>query len=200
MGSDTINSSRSMIRVGDIDIDVADRDQILRHFDHTPASRLQDGVLIKHNTGVYITDIPHDPITGLSGIDYQSAEDRGYVKLDIINNSVYRLVQSRQHLQQLLNQVPDWTRLRDPDFFQQIVHIGAHYDLSQRLRESITSIDHMAMFLALIRPAKRYLVGRTWQQIAVDIWQPDPTGVYGFKKAHSFSYAHLVVVHINLLS
>lgn len=189
-----------MIRVGDIDIDVADRDQILQYFDHTPASRLQDNLLIKHNTGVYITNIPSDPVSGLAGIDYESAEDRGYVKLDIINNSVYRLVQSRQHLNELLNQPPNWAKLKDRDFFQQIVHIGAHYGLSQRLREPIASIDHMAMFLALIRPAKRYLVGRTWKQIAVDIWNPDATGVYGFKKAHSYSYSHLVVVHMNLLS
>jgi hypothetical protein len=28
---------------------------------------------------------------------------------------------------------------------------------------------------------------------------PDPNGVYGYKKAHAISYAHLVVVHMNLL-
>lgn len=189
-----------MIRVGDIDIDVADRDQILQHFDHIPASRIHDGQFVKHNTGVYITDIPRDTVTGLCSIEYQSAEDRGYVKLDVINNTVYRLVQSRQHLLELLEKIPDWTLLQDPDFFQKVVHIGAHYDLSRRLKEPITNIDHMAMFLALIRPAKRYLVGRSWAEITKDVWQPDPTGVYGFKKAHSYSYAHLVVVHINLLS
>jgi hypothetical protein len=189
-----------MIRVGDIDIDVADRDQILQHFDHTSASRVQNNVMVKHNTGIYVTNIPADPITKLSSIDYQSAEERGYIKLDIINNSVYRLVESRQHLNQLLNQKPNWNKLQDSDFFQKIVHIGGHYELSLRLREPIQSIDHMAMFLALIRPAKRHLVGQLWSDIARDIWKPDPNGVYGFKKSHSYSYAHLVVVHMNLLS
>jgi hypothetical protein len=200
MDSNYFESGGTMIRVGDIDIDVADRDQILQHFDHTPASRVQNDLMVKHNTGVYVTDIPSDPVSKLSSIEYQAAEDRGYVKLDIINNSVYRLVESRQHLNQLLKQTPNWAKLQDPGFFQKIVHIGAHYDLSQRLREPLQSIDHMAMFLALIRPAKRHLVGQLWSDIARDIWKPDPNGVYGFKKSHSYSYAHLVVVHMNLLS
>ena len=43
----------------DIDIDFLDRDQALKLFDHTPASRLDDGKIVKHNTGVYLHSVPH---------------------------------------------------------------------------------------------------------------------------------------------
>lgn len=188
-----------MIRVGDIDIDVADRDQILKYIDHVPASRVQDNQVLKHNTGIYVTGIPVDPVSGLASIDYQSAETRGYTKIDVLNNSVYRLVRDRQHLQELLEKQPPWHRLRRQEYFSQIVHIGNHYNLYLQLSEPISSLDQMAQFLALIRPAKRYLVGRSWEEMAREIWLPNADGQYQFKMSHSYSYAHLVVVHMNLL-
>jgi len=57
----------------------------------------------------------------------------------------------------------------------------------------------MAMFLALIRPGKRNLVGRTWAEIARTVWDADPDSGYHYKKAHAISYAHLVAVHMNLI-
>jgi hypothetical protein len=63
--------------------------------------------------------------------------------------------------------------------------------------EPVNSIPRMAMFLALIRPGKRHLVGRTWQEISKTVW--NATDEYTFKKSHSVAYAHLVAVHMNLI-
>jgi DNA polymerase III alpha subunit len=52
--------------------------------------------------------------------------------------------------------------------------------------------------LALIRPAKRHLIGEKWKTIAETIWDAEDEG-YAFKKSHAVAYAHLVCVHINLL-
>ena len=60
----------------DIDIDFADRDQVLNLLDVTPASIIKDNKLSKHNTGVYATDIPVDPFTGYASLDYNAAEDQ----------------------------------------------------------------------------------------------------------------------------
>jgi DNA polymerase III alpha subunit len=57
----------------------------------------------------------------------------------------------------------------------------------------------MAMFLALIRPGKRHLAGKPWREVAETVWDKDDEG-YAFKKAHAISYAHLVVVNMNLLT
>ena len=69
----------------DIDIDTKDRNILLDLIKHTSAGIVKDNIIKKHNTGVYVTDIPTDPLQAISSIDYNEAEDRGYFKLDILN-------------------------------------------------------------------------------------------------------------------
>ncbi len=59
----------------DIDIDFSDRQQALNLIKHIPAAINRKGEWIKHNTGVFVTAIPADPITGMSSLDYKEAED-----------------------------------------------------------------------------------------------------------------------------
>jgi hypothetical protein len=184
----------------DIDIDVADRLQALAMLEHTAASIIRDDKNTKHNTGVYFTPIPVDPFTGRASLDYEAAEDRGYVKVDVLNVGLYQQVKSEQHLQQLMQQEPAWDRLYDPEFCARLIHIGAHYDTLIRMPEAVNSIPRLAMFLAVIRPAKRHLIGRTWQEVAESVWERPSDDSYYFKKAHAISYAHLVAVNINLIS
>jgi len=54
--------------------------------------------------------------------------------------------------------------------------------------------------LAIIRPAKRFLVNKTWSEILVQVWNKPSDDQYFFKKAHAFSYAGAVIVHMNLLN
>lgn len=183
----------------DIDIDLGDRTQALAHIKHVPASILRDNKLVKHNSGIYVTDIPVDPFTGQASLDYNIAEDRGYVKLDLLNVSLYTQITSEEHLMTLMQQEPAWEKLYDPEFFAQLIHVGSHYDLLLKCPEAVNSIPRMAMFLALIRPGKRHLIGKTWREIAATVWDKTNEG-YAFKKAHGISYAHLVVVHMNLLT
>ena len=44
----------------------------------------------KHNTGVYFTEVPHDPVNNLCTLDYDKAEQRGYFKIDCLNVSIYK--------------------------------------------------------------------------------------------------------------
>ena len=183
----------------DIDIDFADRDQILSVITHTPASIIKDGQLTKHNTGVYVTETPVDPFTGYASLDYNTAEDRGYVKLDFLNVNLYKQVKSEQHLIELMKE-PDWAQIYDPAICQQLMHVNNHYDLLLQMPEPIDTIARLAMFLAIIRPAKRHLVGKTWKEVSETVWQKPDDDTYYFKHSHSISYAQLVVVHMNLLA
>jgi len=183
----------------DIDIDFPDRDRALSVLKTTPASILRDGRLVKHNTGVYPTAIPVDPFTGQASIDYEAAEDRGYMKLDFLNVSLYTQIKSEEHLQELINTEPEWDRLYDPEFCGCLIHINKHYKNLIQMPEAVTSIPRMAMFLSVIRPAKRHLIGKTWQEVAKTVWERPTDDSYFFKKAHAISYAHLVVVNMNLL-
>jgi len=184
----------------DIDIDFPDRDRALALLKTTPASILRDGRLIRHNTGVYATDIPVDPFTGIASIDHESAEDRGYAKLDFLNVSLYTQIKSEEHLQELINTEPDWAQLYDPEFCGKLIHINNHYKTLIQMPEAVTSIPRMAMFLSVIRPAKRHLIGKTWREVAETVWEKPADDSYYFKRSHSVAYSHLVVVHMNLLS
>lgn len=184
----------------DIDIDVANRDQALAVITHTAASIIRDGKITRHNTGVYFTEVPTDPFTGQASLDYEAAEELGYIKVDVLNVGVYQQIKSEQHLQQLMQQEPEWDRLYDPEFCARLIHIGAHYDTLVKMPEAVNSIPRLAMFLAVIRPAKRHLIGRSWKEVGETIWERPADGGYYFKKSHSVGYAHLVVVNMNLLS
>lgn len=182
----------------DIDIDFANRDEILSKLPHVAAGIIRDDRLVKHNTGVYFTPIPQDPIVGCAAIDHKVAEERGYIKLDFLNVSLYSQVKSPQHLDELMSKNPPWNRLNDAAFFQQLIHIGNHMETQRKMPEPIDSIPRLAMFLAIIRPAKRYLIGKPWREVATRIWETEADG-YQFKKSHAVAYAHLVVVNMNLI-
>ena len=184
----------------DIDIDVADRTQALALLEHTGATIIKDGKITNHNTGVYFTDIPADPFTGRAALDYEAAEERGYFKIDILNVGLYQQIKTEEHLLALMEQEPAWDKLYDPDFCAKLMHIGAHYDTLIKMPEAVNSIPRLAMFLAVIRPAKRHLIGRNWREVAENVWEKPVDDGYYFKKAHAISYAHLVAVNINLIS
>ena len=184
----------------DIDIDFGNRDTALQLLKHAPASILRDGKLIRHNSGVYPTAIPMDPFMNIASIDYKTAEDRGYTKLDFLNVSLYTQIKSESHLLELMAQEPQWDRLYDPAFCEQLIHIGNHYNTLAKMPEAVNSDVRLMMFLAIIRPAKRHLIGLPWQQVAQTIWDKSVDGEYGFKKAHSAAYSRLVMVHMNLLT
>ncbi len=181
----------------DIDIDFADRTSALEHFKHVTAAIKEDSTFKKHNTGIYCTSIPYNPITGLSTIDYKEAEDRGYFKIDFLNVSVYEKVKSREHLKQLMETEPLWDLLEQKDFADLLFHVNGHSGLLKQMKPR--SIEELAMCIALIRPAKRHLIGKSWTEIGTEIWTKPENGEYYFKKAHAIAYAHVIVVQMNLI-
>jgi hypothetical protein len=183
----------------DIDIDLADRDKVLNLLDLIPASILRDGKLTKHNTGVYATDVPTDPFLGCASLDYHTAAERGYAKLDLLNLNLYKQVRDEEHLLELMRD-PLWEKLYVKSICEQLIHINNHYDTLLKMPEVVDSIPRLAMFLAVIRPAKRHLIGLSWSEVAKTIWTRPANDDYYFKKSHAVAYAQLVVVNINLLN
>jgi hypothetical protein len=182
----------------DIDIDFADRQQILDIVTTRAARIMHQGQPRRHNSGVYVTDIPWDPVTQCAAIDYETAESRGYFKIDLLNVGVYQLVRDPDHYQQMLDREPPWSRLwQDPDWATNLVHVGGHVNLLTSMRPD--SIPRMAAFISVIRPGKAHLQNRPWDQVFASVWDGDSSRGFVFKKAHSISYAHLVALHMNLL-
>lgn len=181
----------------DIDIDFGDREKILSLIEHIPASMRKVSPIRKHATGIHVTEIPYDPVNDMASIDYADAEKRGYLKLDFLNVHVYNQVRDEVHLIELMRE-PNWDNLRNSGFVEKLIHLGNHYSTLRSMPEPVNTIPRLAMFLALIRPGKKHLIGKTWAEVAKTVWDKDNTG-YSFKKSHAVAYAHLVVVHMNIL-
>jgi len=181
----------------DIDIDFANRDLALELFEHTVATRQDNDGVKKHNTGVYFTSIPRDARTNASTLDYKTAEERGYFKLDFLNVGIYEGVKDEDHLTQLMNTEPLWDLLLQNDFTDLLFHVNGYGNLLRQMKPR--SVSELAMLLALIRPAKRHLIGKTWTEIGAEIWIKPTNDEYYFKKAHAVSYAMAIVVQMNLI-
>lgn len=156
------------------------------------------GQVRRHNSGVYVTDIPWDPIMQCATIDYETAESRGYFKIDLLNVGVYRLITDPEHYQRMLDREPPWPRLwQDPEWSAQLVHVGNRTDLLSRMRPD--SIPRMAAFISVMRPGKAHLQDQPWDQVFGSVWDGDASRGFVFKRSHAVGYAHLVCLHMNLL-
>jgi DNA polymerase III alpha subunit len=182
----------------DVDIDFADREQILRLLPHVPAMQnLQTGSRQKHKTGVYFHPVPTNPYTGWCDVDYQQAEELGFFKVDLLNVSLYQKVKSKDQLDALANQEPMWELLQDNDFVNLLFHLNGHGEILKKTCP--TSVEQLAAVLAMIRPAKRYLIGKPWTTITKEVWTKPESGEYFFKKSHATAYAVAIVAQMNLI-
>jgi DNA polymerase III alpha subunit len=183
----------------DIDIDFLDRNTALKVLEHRVAMRVQKEEKVKHNTGVYFQEIPYDPFTNLTTIEYEAAESRGYFKIDFLNVGLYNGVKDEDHLKKLLDTEPLWDLLEHREIVEKLFHISDHYNIVRRLKP--TSIEQLAAVLAIIRPAKRYLeYYDDWDAILKVVWiKPTSGDLYFFKKSHAIAYACAIVLQLNLI-
>ncbi len=182
----------------DIDIDLANRDQLLSLIQVTPARQVTQGQVRRHNSGVYVTDIPRDPVNVCAAIDHETAEQLGYFKIDLLNMSVYQLVKSPEHYKEMLAREPDWSRLwTDPEWTSQLAHVGNYTELLKSMKPD--SIPRMAAFISIIRPGKAHLQNQPWERVFASVWDGDDSRGFVFKKSHAVGHATLVALHMNLL-
>jgi len=180
----------------DVDIDFADREQILKVVKHTAAMQRDGNKERKHNTGVYFHHVPTNPFTGLCTLDYKQAEDAAWFKIDLLNVGIYSNFTSNEQIDDLLDKEPMWELLEHRDVIQQLFHIHNHSDTVIRMKPR--SIEQLAMVLAVIRPGKKHLIGRSWVEIEQEVWTKTED-VYSFKKSHSYGYAMAIILQLNQL-
>ena len=120
-------------------------------------------------------------------------------KFDFLNLNLYQQIKSEKHLDILMNTEPDWTKLYDEEFCSKLIHVGNHYNLLLQMNYVVDSIEKMAAFLAVIRPAKRHLLHMSFEEMSETVWDRNVEG-YTFRRSHAVAYSTLVVVNMNLLS
>lgn len=181
----------------DVDIDVFNRDILLKNLRHIDARINRDDGYVKHNTGVYFQRIPYDPVTGMATIDHKEANDLGYFKIDFLNNTVYKGVRNEEHLNELIAREPQWDLLEHADIVEKLVHIHNYADLVKRLKP--TSLPQLAMILGIIRPGKAHLRDSSWEEIEKDVWVKPTDDTYYFKKSHAHAFALSIMVQLNMM-
>lgn len=186
--------------IADLDIDCADRNTILKYFNHIPASRVSKQGLIPHGVGVYFCNIPKDEISGLASIDYKNAEEKyGFVKIDLLHNTSYDKYLTRDELLKDIKKPIKWELLNNEEFVQTLPHIGTYFNLLKELPK-VDSVEKLAMFISVIRPGKSRLMEvlkttQQWESIKDTIWVKENTG-YMYKKSHAISYAMMITLHM----
>ena len=181
----------------DIDIDFINREDALKHFKHIKAKRVEDGKSVKHNTGVYMHEVPFDPENNLCSVPYEEAEEQGLFKIDFLNVSLYKGIINEEHLNRLMEREPLWELLEQDDFTDLLFHVNGHGQILRKLKP--TSVEQLAAVLAMIRPAKRHLIDQTWPDIMTEVWKKPEGDEYFFKKSHATAYAVAIVVQMNLI-
>lgn len=185
----------------DIDVDVPPSFDAAKVFPKTAvkASMLRDGHLVPHPCGVYFQAVPVDPLTKLSAIPYEPAEELGLLKIDFLHLHVYAEFQSRDEIRELLKHDPDWKLLLIPSVVKKLFQISKHLDLLRQLKPEST--EELADCLALIRPQKRYLLPlylRDPLKARTLLYTKEEGEAYGFKKAHAIAYALVIVLQLHL--
>jgi DNA polymerase III alpha subunit len=138
-----------------------------------------------------------NPYTSWCSVDYKEADELGFFKVDLLNVSLYQKVQSKEHLDRLANQEPLWDLLQDNDFVNLLFHLNGHGEVLKKTCP--TSVEQLAAVLAMIRPAKRYLIGKPWTTITKEVWTKPENDDYFFKKSHATAYAVAIVAQMNLI-
>lgn len=181
------------MKLPDIDIDLANRNDVLKLLDVTPAAKVDGKSITPHGYGVYFQKVPVDPFTKLCSIDYNEAEERGYTKIDLLNVGIYSQIKDPKLLDELLDIEPNWDLLEYEEIVDMLFQLNGHFDVVQKIKPR--SITDLAICVAMIRPGKKHLIRESRETINEEIWKS--TSEHFFKKSHSFAYATVIKVNLN---
>lgn len=190
----------------DVDIDVKKAGDVIELLPCVRATeKIEESGLVPHKSGIHFDAIPVDPISGYSAIQYKKAEEMGYQKVDILSQSAYKNVRDREHLKELASREPIWDLLLEPEFLSELSQIKNNHTYLMQWKPK--SIDELAMFIAMIRPAKmKCLSMNNWDEVRKVIWDYSDIGMdmngnklRYFKKPHAYAYSLMIVVQLNAL-
>lgn len=186
----------------DIDLDFRTDFNPIKYFPlAVRASMVEKGVLKKHTVGAYFQNIPKDKVTELSAIPYKTAEELGYFKIDFLHLNLLDIFESKEEIRELLKIEPDWSLLEEQEIVEKLFQIHRHFDIVSKIKPA--SIQELADTIALIRPAKRFLLDAyisDKEKVRKEIYRkPDDPKKYYFKRSHSIAYSLNIVLQLHLI-
>jgi hypothetical protein len=189
-----------MADIPDVDLEVLDRETVVGYFPeaHTASQKI-DNRLVKHKAGIYFQDIPTNP-DDLAALPYDLAEKHGFYKVDLLSCPFpYEGLASMDELRDWLARPIDWDWFTDIEFVGKLFHLSGTVFLGESqfitMAEVVAhyepkSIPDLACMVAIKMPAKKYLIGESWDTIHKMMWLRQPGEQ--FKKSHATAYALVV--------
>lgn len=186
----------------DIDIDTPTSFNPLTIFDAVRASMVKDGKLRPHPCGVYFQRIAKDPITQLAAIPHEQAEQLGYFKVDFLHLNILDYFDNKHQIRTLLQKQPNWDLLLDKQIVSKLFQLHNYADILAEIRPR--SVIELADTIALIRPAKQYLLAKyintqDRQKLREELYAKPVDGGYYYKKSHAISYASNIILQLHLI-
>lgn len=184
----------------DIDIDIRPDFSALKLFQGNVvgASMVLNDDLVKHPVGVYFQRMAVDPISKLAAIPYKEAEEIGFFKIDFLHLNVLNHFESKEQMDELLEQEPDWKLLEEREIVEKLFQIADHFEIVYAVKPK--SVLELSDILALIRPNKRKLLDkylRNKTQIRKELYtRRDKTDM---RKSHTIPYALLIVLQLHMI-
>lgn len=190
-----------MRRTFDIDIDVRGGVDKTLHGVRCAIYNKESMRLQPHPSGLLLEDVPTDPVTGLSCINYTDCDELGIYKVDVLTNNSYNIFKDQDEMNRYRDMETDFSLLQIENICRQLPHIGNHFDMVKLLKPS--SISELADVLALMRPGKMHLIDDYQlphkKKITIDnLYRGSNSGMF-FKKSHAVSYAVMICTVLNKL-
>ena len=91
-----------------------------------------------------------------------------------------------------------WELLEHKEVVEKCFHIHKHFEIVKKMKPK--SVEELAAVLAVIRPAKRHLLGKDWDTVMEQVWVKPQGDEYFFKKAHAHAYAVAIVLQLNMMA
>lgn len=182
----------------DIDIDFPTSFDGAKYFGLPRAAVVREDKYTPHPCGVYVQNIAVDPVSKLAAIPYDTAEDLGYIKIDMLHLGVYDSFSSRSEIDALLGKEPNWDLLLDDTQQPKLFQLAKHGEVLNLIKPR--DIETLADVAALIRPGKSNLI---------KLYKVNPAATrkalytktedFSFKKSHALAYAHVIVIQLHLI-
>lgn len=185
-------------RLFDIDIDVNSGTKKTKYGVRAMVYNKDTEKILPHPSGVHITDIPVDGMTGNAAIDHELSDELGFLKVDLLTNASYDVFATKDEVVRMSQMEPDWDWFLDENIVKTLPHIANHFDVVEKVTPR--SIDDLADILALIRPGKRHLLDnyvKNKEAVRRELYRRSSNKKAYFKKSHSYSYALMIVTVLN---
>lgn len=186
----------------DIDIDVKSSTEKERYGIRAMVYNGDQKKILPHPAGYYLEHVPIDPYTGCASFDYKYGSELGFMKVDLLTNTVYDGYSSKEEVLSAIDlDNVNWDAFSQESIVEQLPHISKHFDMVSRVEPQ--SVEDLADILALIRPGKieyfeKYLKDK--ETVRKTLYKRAKGGKNYFKKSHAISYALMVLVALNKIT